>query len=683
MRRPLALLLLALLFGCEAGQSQFQFSGAGTVQVGRACAEGMVSVDDGRGCDAVLPAADCPAGTMPRLGSTACHPVGWTTCPPGFVVESSGWGCRAVRPEQPCTGATMQVLGATQCQPVGDCAAPFPPAEATLFVDDSFTTAQLDATHFRTVGAALTSAAAGAVIAVAAGGYSESLTFTRPARVMGQCAASVRLEGPGNGPGLLADGVTGVSVEGLTVTGFVWGAVAVNGGQLTLRQVVFDANRKVGVISDHATVSLTDSVVRRTVPHLGTPGVGVVAEEGTVTIIGSELTSNTEVELVVGGAAGQATVTGSLVHAPVVGATAGFSRLIHAERGARVQVERSEGSDAVGTAVLIRGSRLNLSESVLRRVMPNVDGIAAAAVVLSEGARGEVRRSAIADVRGIGLDATATTSLLVEDSTVQRSTLPPMRFSSGIQASRASLEVRRSAFVDNVVTGLHVTNGTQAFIEDSIFRGSVATPDFDGRGLNAEQSELLLVSSASVANGGLGLAVFGGRSTISGSVVLETGPVVGFSGGTGMIFSNDADALIDASAVSGSPEVGIGVFGSRVSVTRSVVRDGKLTYFGRYGDDVVALEGALLELVDTDLRTAKGLGLACSRSSARVHGGAFVGNNVALGAQDGSTVMVLAQPPPVEADLQVIISERTVFLDNVAKLAASSVLLPSIRPPLP
>lgn len=75
-------------------------------------------------------------------------------------------------PAVACTGATRERLGDAACVPVGDCNAPFPPAGA-LLVDDDFTAAQIDATHFRSVGAALAAAPAGGVVAVDAGRYED------------------------------------------------------------------------------------------------------------------------------------------------------------------------------------------------------------------------------------------------------------------------------------------------------------------------------------------------------------------------------------------------------------------------------------------------------------------------------------------------------------------------------
>src|SRR2546423_3836813 len=103
---------------------------------------------------------------MPATGPRDCVPVGWNNCPAGFAPDPSGWGCTDISPAQPCSGATLETLGSTACQPLGDCAAPFPPANATIFVDDSY--AQVDSTHFRKIFDAVQSAPFGAVIAVEA-----------------------------------------------------------------------------------------------------------------------------------------------------------------------------------------------------------------------------------------------------------------------------------------------------------------------------------------------------------------------------------------------------------------------------------------------------------------------------------------------------------------------------------
>ena len=157
----------------------------------------------------------CAAPEFRGAVDTTCRRGGWAACPEGSVPRASGWGCEAVVPATACTGATRDVLGSTTCAPVGDCAGAFPPADATLFVDPNGAS---DATHFATIGAALVAAGSGAVIAVAAGQYPESLLANKDVTIAGRCAAQVSIVGGGSRVrGLRVEGAH-VIARGLTIT---------------------------------------------------------------------------------------------------------------------------------------------------------------------------------------------------------------------------------------------------------------------------------------------------------------------------------------------------------------------------------------------------------------------------------------------------------------------------------
>src|SRR5262249_12282480 len=144
--------------------------------------------------------------------------IGWTgACPTGFKAAASGWGCTAVVPPAACTRASMAVLGETSCVPIGDCARPFPPPNTSIVVDPR---AKPDATHARTIAAALESAAPGATVAIATGTYDESLVLRRDVTIVGRCARDVVIRSPAQGTGAGVDvmnavvGISGVTLDG-------------------------------------------------------------------------------------------------------------------------------------------------------------------------------------------------------------------------------------------------------------------------------------------------------------------------------------------------------------------------------------------------------------------------------------------------------------------------------------
>src|SRR5205823_515143 len=145
--------------------------------------------------------------------------------------------------------------------PIGDCNAPFPPPQATLFVDPN---GPSDATHFQSIEAAVLAAPAGATVAVEAGTYVEALQPLRDVEVVGRCAEKVIVQSPGmNNSGVRIKGLT-ASVSGLTLRGHYTGAAVSNAGKLTVTNCLFDSNRTLGVTVDGAgsQVTVADSAIR-------------------------------------------------------------------------------------------------------------------------------------------------------------------------------------------------------------------------------------------------------------------------------------------------------------------------------------------------------------------------------------------------------------------------------------
>src|SRR5205085_374296 len=103
--------------------------------------------------------------------------------------DASGWGCVDYK-SVGCDGATRESAASADCVPVGNCDAPFPPAGA-IVVDDSFTDAQVDATHFKTISAAIDAATAGATVAIESGTYAEEIKIGKSLKLVGRCAEKV------------------------------------------------------------------------------------------------------------------------------------------------------------------------------------------------------------------------------------------------------------------------------------------------------------------------------------------------------------------------------------------------------------------------------------------------------------------------------------------------------------
>src|SRR5438093_6027615 len=74
------------------------------------CWPGFTYAPSRSACEPIVPAAECPPGSMPLLGARDCQSVGVAACPTGFAADPSGWGCIELAALS-CLGATRPKLG--------------------------------------------------------------------------------------------------------------------------------------------------------------------------------------------------------------------------------------------------------------------------------------------------------------------------------------------------------------------------------------------------------------------------------------------------------------------------------------------------------------------------------------------------------------------------------------------
>ncbi len=472
------------------------------------CPQGFEADPSGWGCVDVVPEGDCPPGTFATLGSRACQPVGWTSCDGGFTPDPSGWGCDAVLPSS-CSGATVERLGSSACVSVGDCGAPFPPAEATLFVDQALSTE--DATHFRSLSAAVAAAPPGATVAVESGRYVEALAFAKPLRVVGRCPERVVLQSDGGAaPGLAVMSTDAVEVRGLSVIGHRGGAVVEAGGALTLEGVLLDDNREKGLYASGAgsRITASRSAIRRT--RATTSGA---QGEGAGAFLGAQV-ALTDCALV--------------------------------------------ENRAMAVFASSQGSRLTLSRGIVRGTFAASDGQGYGAFV-SDGASAELSFAAVVETQGVGMLATgAGTKLTLRDGVV-RDTRSNLAGTSGLGVYvdfGARLELERVAVVKNRILGVNVVQGGTASIVVSVVRATAPLPDGTlGHGVNvqAQGASATLTSCALVDNREIGLAVLDApaTATVVRSLIRDTQRSPnGLAGlGVGALVGNGASLAFSGTAL--------------------------------------------------------------------------------------------------------------------------------------
>lgn len=541
------------------------------------CPAGFEADASGYGC-AALQAESCDPGSMPVIGATTCQAVGWTDCPAGFEADPSGWGCHEVLPAVACTGATLEVLGQPGCQPIGDCAAAFPPAGATLFVDDSFTPGELDATHFLTVSEAIAAAPAGAMVAVASGTYVEDLVFGADVTLIGRCAEQVILESPGAmEPGLGVSGAFDVEVRGLTIRGHRRGALVDGGATLTIAECVVEQNHEHGVLAGESgtLVEIVDSVVRDTLAD-AFDGVGH----------GIDVSFGAEVRVTRGVIAGNRKF----------GVRAESASTIKLDRSV-VRDTRSNDLNDFGLGVLLRGgTQADFTETVL------TNNREIGVLALDQGTALTFRRSVIRDTQnsvvgyGRGLNVELEASAVVEDA----------------------------AIVQNRELGVFASVGATISLSRVVVRGTLLNPAGEqGTAVHAlSGAKITVESSALVENHDQ--AVFaeeaGSEVSVVGSLLAGTLPGTDGTLGRGVTVLDGASVDLTGSTILENREAGVYALGAqtRVALTSCLVRDTATDGMGTYGRGLNVQNGATATLVGSVLVGNRGFGIFATGEGAVV-----------------------------------------------------------------
>lgn len=518
------------------------------------CPAGFEPDAGGWGCHEIVADGVCPAGTMAKLGEAACVPVGWTDpCPAGFEADPSGWGCRGVLPPDPCTGATKATLGSTSCQPVGDCAAAFPPAGATLFVDDDFSGPQIDATHFATIGAALAAAVDGDVIAIDAGSYVEGLVVGKSVSLVGRCAAQTVVSSvAGAVAGVRITKDIDVTLHGLTFTGHKAGMGALNGATVTVDQCVFDANSEIGVFAadDGTVVTVNGSVVRGTLPGVSGDGFGADAEGGGKVVL-------TDTEL---------------------------------------------ADNQLAGVFALAGGILSLDRCVVQRTKPDGGGHFGHGLHAQDDAsQASVVHSVFADNTTLGVYGTgAGVAITVEGSEV-RGTKPDNwgQYGVGVQADTgASATVTSSAVVANHFIGVFGAHpDSHVSLTRVVVRDTQALPKGNGgRGASLQETATMsLVETALVGNLEYGIVGGGAGTTMTLHDSLVTGTRRGDEGdyGWGMSVIEGATATLVRTTLDDNEEYGVAVahLGAFVDAKNILVRGTDRSPFSVADDQHYRVQG--------------------------------------------------------------------------------------------
>ncbi|MBI3183955.1 MAG: right-handed parallel beta-helix repeat-containing protein [Myxococcales bacterium] len=680
---------LVFLAGCSAGPATSFEAYRGPEGPGYYCPPRFEVDAERRGCLPVLPASPCPAGTMPVLGEATCAPVGVRACPAWAETDPSGWGCREKLPVSDCAGATMEKLGSTACVPIGDCNQPFPPAGATLFVDDSYPAGQLDATHFATIAAALAAATAGAVIAVEAGTYPESLFPRVPLRIAGRCAERVSLTGRGGPePGIQPFRNVGVvEISGMTISGQRGGVVALEGNDVRVADCLLTQNRDSGLVVVGGKATVRSSRISDSLPAAnGDLGFGVWASlGGRAELDGVAVTGNVKNGVVIKDANSTGRVSGSVVRNTRLDPTGHAGKGVEAGFGGSVEVAGSAlVSNHSANFAVMSASRGTVADSVLRDGRADQLGRFGHGVEVDSGSTVTIERSTLSENREWALVALQqSTSAKLIDTTV-RGPAASTGLAGGLTAQYgAALELTGSAVVEAGTVGLRLEE-SRGSMTRSLVRGTryqTAVNAGLGQGViagfassfSATEAALLDNQSAGLVAGGPGAA----PSEALLQYVVAAGTRADSNGDFGYGVEASDGALLElhysvALANAGAGVV-IGLTGTRATI-REVV---SLGHGGaRSGHGLVCADGATARVLGGTFRDNSGIGLAFGRCSGTVERGFVAANGVGIHAQGGTVIEeVEAVGDPLPNVVRV--SSATRFLDNQSRTGTGTVTLPS------
>lgn len=680
---------------CPEGQRAL---GNGQCAPTRSCGQGFAADPEGVGCLEVLATA-CDAGTMPVLGSTLCQPVGWTSCPEGFAPHASGWGCAPVLPPAPCPAGSVERLGSSTCVPLGDCAGAFPPAAATVFVDDDSTT--VDATHFASLADAIAAAPPASTIAVEAGAYAfvADVAVTKKLTVVGRCAAQVTVSRTGAAAGLVVKTGGTLFLSGMTLQGLDGAPWVTGGGKAVLEDVDVQQSRWVGADVSGASSALTlrRARVANTQPtSTNHYGWGVVAERGgTLTLEDVVVERNQGNNVVVKDANSKGTLTRTVVRdglqAPIEGVGVGLS----AGFGPHVEIRRSVFSHnrlrnlsiaSASTTVLVEESVL---EDAVQATTQSGRKYIPAGITVEDGAQVTLNRSALGTTASL-LNAMDPGSSVEVTGTVFRDLLPET-FSAVWAMDGAHLGLDSVAIVSAVNLGLEVSNSDAVVKRSLVANTRLGADGLYGVGAQVSGGGTLrLEGSAFVANAAVGFITAGtsdagvpSHSMVSQSVFLDTRTGAGGLAGHGVNVNSGARLDMSSCAVVGNHEAGLSVSGGVASVFDSNFRGTARNGRGDFGHGIIGVPSAdvdhsptAIHLSNVSVTGNASVGLMAAGMAGSVQNSTFERNETGVHAQDGTTVEQAEAPPASLGPLQLVITNDTIFFGNATVAGTGTVPLP-------
>jgi len=525
----------------------------------------------------------CWAGEHGVDGS--CFPAGIppTGCPEHF--ELVGDRCMAILADK-CPEGLMAPPGETSCRPPMECGSgkwgDIPVEGDTVYVDQGYTGGNSDGSAdqpYLTIGAGIANAADGAIVAVAAGIYSEAPVITKLVRLWGVCPSQVTIERYANyaiildhdgvelhgttlrGGGVIVGDAVDVLIEGVHVLdtenlGLIVGGDfgGVKPAQATIRSTLVERALGTGLVGFGSEIEVDGCEVRDTRADWSGRALGLGVQPGPLGWRPTALVRRTRIEGT--GEAGFFTSSAdarlesvAVIDTAANSVTNGLGYAVAIQHGAEPSVVEIEGlyvRGSYGAGVFSFGSEISMVAATIEDVLPQAsDGASGNGLVVAPAA-GSGAASSV-DARWCFIDncheagVALTSSVLSLTGSVIRSTRvrPDGEFGHGVSVSGATsmLSLLGSVIDGNNSIGVQINDGS-ATLTGTVIRGTAASQSgIYGDGVVAlavdGKPSVQLVASQLLNNARAGLTVIAAEASIQNThlvchpIALVTQPLDG------------------------------------------------------------------------------------------------------------------------------------------------------------
>lgn len=522
----------------------------------------------------------------------------------------------------------MAVLGMATCQPIDDCAAPFPPKEATVAVRTGAMpyADRPDVTVVATFAEALAMAPSGGTIAIDQGNFDTPPELTKSVNVVGRCAEQASLVGPDFG--VRIDSAINVSFTSVGFTGAPKAAFLINShAVLSLDRVYVHGANDGAEVGNGAALTVTRSVFEGPAmasnPNAATNGVHGIYS-GHITLTGVELRGY-QLSALAESVGTEVSLSKCVVHEERALATEkeALSQL-GAFLGAKLTIASSFIESEPGRIAMVGAARLDgvkdptspgdppaslvISDSaLLHQLIPREAG---SVIDVVGGASLELDNVSLRHDSFIAIGASENSSVTVRASVFQTaptSTNARMGF-SGLSGAKLTLD--SSALIGSAQFAILLDGASNASISKSLISGTreVGVADY-GSFMGAAQAlsvspggQATVNDSAFVANEGS--AVFLQGATIELDLTVLAGThASSFGPSTAAITGVDATVAIRSSALAKN-DLALALRRGRTLLRDSSVTDHR-EVMRLDGVTLVQTSAAVEDAVDTEIVAAR------------------------------------------------------------------------------